>query len=439
VLEDRAVPASLSGTVFNDANSGALVGATVTLTTTDSQNHSVSLTQTTDANGAYSFSGVAAGNYTVKVSAPSGYLNGLGANGNLGGTSAVGAVAGISLGANDDGTGYNFGEHATSDGWNAIVSNFNGNAIKAGDSLFFNAVFKVSGLPSGGTTLHVTGQTVSFSANGTMYTVDVPDSNITFSPAATSASTTFDATTNTWTTTLPMSFSGNAFLSAAVFTPPNGLPGGINPVIWQGHFTSDTPGITVNWQWAAAVYSGTSNMGTADYSALGIKPVDSNSLSDYKNSDHAGTAENYRAYVLGGARGGGGSNYTGSYSATGHVVTGAQPVVAATATLNGYVYQYNPDGTLSPVVNQWVTMYDSAGHMYSMQTNDQGFYKFTGVVAGTYTVEADGTTQSTAGTVAGNVIGTAITDTNGGEIVGVSLLGGQDGINYDFYIGQAPS
>jgi len=41
------------------------------------------------------------------------------------------------------------------------------------------------------------------------------------------------------------------------------------------------------------------------------------SASIYKNSDHAGTPENFKTFVVGGATGGGGSNFTGSYSATG--------------------------------------------------------------------------------------------------------------------------
>ena len=53
------------------------------------------------------------------------------------------------------------------------------------------------------------------------------------------------------------------------------------------------------------------------YNELGVKPVDDNQASQYKNSDHAGTPENFKAYVIGGATGGGGSNFTGSYSGTG--------------------------------------------------------------------------------------------------------------------------
>jgi hypothetical protein len=44
--------------------------------------------------------------------------------------------------------------------------------------------------------------------------------------------------------------------------------------------------------------------------------VDDKNASQYNNSDQAGTPENFKQFVIGGARGGGGSNYTGSYSGT---------------------------------------------------------------------------------------------------------------------------
>ncbi len=75
---------------------------------------------------------------------------------------------------------------------------------------------------------------------------------------------------------------------------------------------TDASGVTFSWQWAAAVYT----RFDTDPDALGVKPVDDNKASVYHNSDHAGTPENFRSFVVGGARGGGGSNFTGSYSGT---------------------------------------------------------------------------------------------------------------------------
>ena len=145
------------------------------------------------------------------------------------------------------------------------------------------------------------------------YDLAVPDADVTFDPGATTATTTFNTVTNTWETVAPTGLPGNTFLDGLAFQAPVKLSGGINPVTWSGTFTSDTTGIGIHWQWAAAVYKSFST----DNNLLGVKPVDDNMASVYKNSDHAGTPENFKTHVTGGARGGGGSNFTGSYSPTG--------------------------------------------------------------------------------------------------------------------------
>jgi hypothetical protein len=64
---------------------------------------------------------------------------------------------------------------------------------------------------------------------------------------------------------------------------------------------------------------------TTDYNALQVKPTHTNACG-FKNSDHAGTPEglsstgiSFKKSVIGGARGGGGSNFTGSWSGTASV------------------------------------------------------------------------------------------------------------------------
>jgi hypothetical protein len=156
-------------------------------------------------------------------------------------------------------------------------------------------------------TFRFTQQTIT-SSN---FTLSVPDVTVTFDPAATSATTTFSG--GMWVTRVPSSgLAGNTFLSALSYLVPANLPGGIKNVTWSGTFTSDTPGVSLHWQWGAAVYQKFSS----DYNLLGVKPVDDNAASQYKNSDHAGTPENFKSNVIGGATGGGGSNYTGGYSGT---------------------------------------------------------------------------------------------------------------------------
>jgi len=199
-----------------------------------------------------------------------------------------------------------------------ITSNFNGTPIASGNYIWFNSVFKPSGGPTDiPYTVYLQESQITFAANNQIYTLTVPNAEITFSPTATGANTTWNSGSNTWITVVPMNYaSGNIFLSGMAFpVPDGGLPGGINPVTWSGRFLSDTPGVTVNWKWAAAVYSD-DFLSDGDYNSLGVKPVDMKTLL-YPNSHHAGTPE-YKlgSGPLGGSRGGGGANYTGSYSGT---------------------------------------------------------------------------------------------------------------------------
>ena len=211
---------------------------------------------------------------------------------------------------------YIFSTAPASSAKSSISSDFNGNPIPSGDYVWFNSVVKLKS-PAPVTsplTIHFTHQNITLSLpNGGTITLSVPDSEVIYSPSATSATTVFDTTSNTWITTVPASFSDNVFLAGLAYQVniPGGLPGGINPVTWSGVFSSSAP-FSVAWQWAAAVYTTFSN----NYNTLGVKPTHSTTLDAYHNGDQAGTPENFTAFVTGGARGGGGSNCTGSYSST---------------------------------------------------------------------------------------------------------------------------
>jgi hypothetical protein len=120
---------------------------------------------------------------------------------------------------------------------------------------------------------------------------------------------------------VPTSGSDEIFFSGLSYLVPSDLPGKIKPVTWQGDFFVDKSGVSLTWKWAAAVYANTS---LSDYNAIGVKPTHANACL-YNNSDHAGTPENKKAFVVAGGRGGGGSNYTGSWS-------GSQTVQSICAT-----------------------------------------------------------------------------------------------------------
>lgn len=103
-------PASLSGTVA-DTNGTAMAGVTIRLDGTDEQGNSVSLTVTTDANGAFSFTGLAAGTYSLTEYDYSGGSATAGTvNGQADGQADPGGdtITGIVLHAGDNGTGYTF-------------------------------------------------------------------------------------------------------------------------------------------------------------------------------------------------------------------------------------------------------------------------------------------------------------------------------------------
>ncbi len=191
-----------------------------------------------------------------------------------------------------------------------ITSSFNGTSISSGNVIWFNSVVSVTGSQSYPMTIYYTNQTISSSG----FSISAPDAELILDNTYSIATTTYNGTM--WVTTAPPNQSGNYFLAGYGYTAPSTISGSPN-ITWNGTFLCSQAGVTLNWQWAAAVYTSfNSNLAN-----LGVKASDCSSCSVYSNSDHAGTPESYKASVIGGARGGGGSNYTGSYSGTGSVTT----------------------------------------------------------------------------------------------------------------------
>jgi hypothetical protein len=153
---------------------------------------------------------------------------------------------------------------------------------------------------------------VSFVLNGTSY--PMPDGVVNFDPNAPSTSTTtFSGTPGTpsalWTTTINPNFISdeNFFVGAAIPVGP-AIAGGGQATI---RFTTktDDAGLSFSWQWSAAVYT----YWPSDWNQAMIQPYHGNGL-------HADTPDNTQVQksLIQGPRGGGGSNFTGSWSATGH-------------------------------------------------------------------------------------------------------------------------
>jgi hypothetical protein len=68
-------PSSLSGSVFDSASGAGIANVQLTLTGTTDSGQTVSLYATTDANGAYVFTGLQAGTYTITQTLPQGMVD----------------------------------------------------------------------------------------------------------------------------------------------------------------------------------------------------------------------------------------------------------------------------------------------------------------------------------------------------------------------------
>jgi len=212
----------------------------------------------------------------------------------------------------------------------SINSNFNGTAVVGVSSgpafIWFNSNFSVKGMTAGNSIVLTNSRVL---INGVPY--EVPDARITFAnvPCAT---TSFDTGTQSWITTVPLSGSDEIFLSGLAF-PVTNLPGGAK-VSWEGTFGTSQPGVCLSWKWGAAAYKIFPLQNTdplvIDYNVAQIKPTHQASCL-YNNGNHAGTPQNptVQASVTGGARGGGGSNFTGSWSGTGSLCPVCPPELAA--------------------------------------------------------------------------------------------------------------
>ena len=109
-----AASSSLSGFVFASQDGGTtfapLAGVTITLTGVNNLGQTVTMTQTTDANGFYLFSGLSAGTYNIVQTQPQGYTFDFETAGTLGGTTSTnqGQFTTIVLGADTIGLNYDF-------------------------------------------------------------------------------------------------------------------------------------------------------------------------------------------------------------------------------------------------------------------------------------------------------------------------------------------
>jgi len=197
-----------------------------------------------------------------------------------------------------------------------IEADFKEDCITASNYLWFSSVIYPSWHwnQNGVFTVRITDQTINLTVDNTNITLDVPDSYVYFSNGVATATTIF--TNNQWITHANPSHSGNTFASGLAWQVPfnlNNLTGKcwgrdngyfqfrrhVSSATWRARFAVDTAGVSLKWQWGAVV----ENKLDTNFNALGVKPVDDNYESSWKNNDPAGSCENYKPYLVAGARG----------------------------------------------------------------------------------------------------------------------------------------
>jgi len=194
---------------------------------------------------------------------------------------------------------------------NSITQNFNGTSIPAGRYIWFNSSFNPGSLGSGtgSVTITVTNTKINFTAGGVQYSLDVPDARIRFDALTLIATT--DFVNNVWETAVPRSFTNYIFMNGLAYQVPVNFPGNISNVVWTSNISINKTGISLARRWSAAVYTS-----FAASSGVNVKRISDPLLSLYLNNDVAGAPQNFKSFLVAGAKGNGGTNYTGSFTTT---------------------------------------------------------------------------------------------------------------------------
>ena len=196
----------------------------------------------------------------------------------------------------------------------SMLADFNSTEVPAGRFIWFNSSFDPGSLGTGTSTVTMsfTNTVITFTANSQQYVLNVPEARVRFDDLALSASTQF--VNGIWETVVPRGFTDYVFMTGLSYQVPINFPGSISDVRWTTNVSIDRTNTSIEWRWSAAVYTT-----FAAHPGIDVKPVNGSTLNPYPNSDKAGTPENFKTSLVDGARGDGGTNYTGSYVNSGDI------------------------------------------------------------------------------------------------------------------------
>jgi len=123
-------------------------------------------------------------------------------------------------------------------------------------------------------------------------------------------------------------------MNGLAYQVPVNFPASIANVRWTTNIKIDRASTSVNWRWSAAAYTT-----FATHSGINVKPITSSTQNPYPNTDAAGTPENFKSSLVSGARGTGGTSYTGSFVNSGSITCStantrgvAEPIITRQTT-----------------------------------------------------------------------------------------------------------
>ena len=184
--------ASIAGSVFVDLNNNGIRDAgelplgvvRIDLAGKDAANNNVTTSATTDMNGAFTFTQLKPGTYSLTVAATNGYIDGIATAGSTGGTVLANVVSNILLSAGVTATGYNFAKRRAPPNQADLAASLTVSTPTAIAGANITLTAKVKN----------TGPATSIAATGTL----MLPTGMSFISATASAGT-FNSTTGQWT------------------------------------------------------------------------------------------------------------------------------------------------------------------------------------------------------------------------------------------------
>jgi hypothetical protein len=255
----------------------------------------------------------------------------------------------VNMSGGSDFYGSIVGSTVTNSGGTAIHYDSNLADIQGGNYIWFTAVVNnLKNIGAAPMNLYLNNSTISFTAGGTPYTMQGPNAVVTLNANTATAMTSYDLANSRWATSVPVGgVTGNTFVTGVGFQVPTDFPTGIQDVTFSASFTTDTPGVTLQWQWGAAVYNSsfsTTYANSGNNNLLGVNPEDGSA--DMHGKDAAGAPEAFKNDVVFGGTGGGLTNYTGYLSTAAGVVPTLAPLSVSPSALG---FGAQSQGTMSAV------------------------------------------------------------------------------------------